>query len=108
LIKNAECVITNSFHATVFSILFNRKFFVEQLHHGANTNSRLYNLLKMLRLQHRMLKPKTVINDKFVNSDIDYEIVNLLLDSERANSKIDLVNVLTRKMENVETKVSKK
>ena len=44
-IKNAECVISNSFHATVFSILFSKQFvsFPKE-----ETNSRLTNILQEL------------------------------------------------------------
>lgn len=50
-IRNASVVITDSFHATAFSIIYNKEFFTYITNHG----SRLYNLLDMCNLQNRIL-----------------------------------------------------
>lgn len=52
LIKNAEVVVTNSFHATVFSILFHRPFFCSRNSFGFN--SRMEDLVGGLGLANRM------------------------------------------------------
>lgn len=49
---NAEYVITNSFHGTVFSILYEKPF-VSMLH--SDTGSRTADLLKMLELEKHLL-----------------------------------------------------
>lgn len=55
LIENAEYVITNSFHGTVFSIIYETPF-VSMLH--SNTGSRTVDLLKSLNLEsHLLYKP---------------------------------------------------
>jgi len=46
LLYQAEYVITNSFHGTVFSIIFEKKFFVVY-----NENTRIENLLKITNLE---------------------------------------------------------
>ncbi len=56
LIENAEYVITNSFHGTVFSIIYETPF-VSMLH--SNTGSRTVDLLKSLNLESHLLhKPE--------------------------------------------------
>lgn len=52
LIENAEFVITNSFHGTVFSIIYETPF-VSMLH--SNTGSRTVDLLKSLNLESHLL-----------------------------------------------------
>ncbi len=52
LIEGAECVITNSFHGTVFSILYNKPF-VSMLH--SDTGSRTVDLLTELGLESHIL-----------------------------------------------------
>lgn len=53
-IKNAEYIVTNSFHGTVFSIIYNRNFFtaLPSLH-----PERLEYLLETLELNDRIIKP---------------------------------------------------
>ena len=46
VIKYAQCVVTSSFHATVFSVIFSRPLFSIQLHDG--NDSRYKNLLDSL------------------------------------------------------------
>lgn len=51
LIRNAECVFTNSFHATCFSIIFRKEFYT-YLH--SKTGSRMQDLLEELGLDTQM------------------------------------------------------
>lgn len=52
-IMNAECVITDSFHACVFSILFNKPFVV--LVNKERGASRFHSLLAMFKQEHRIV-----------------------------------------------------
>ena len=63
MIRDAEYVVTNSFHATVFSILFEKKFFT--VVHGEKDqgrNIRMYDFLKQLGLEDRIRNavPETI------------------------------------------------
>jgi len=79
--KGAEYIITNSFHGTVFSINFNKKFFVELLPPPSKVNSRLTNVLELFGLTDRY------INEEFnFGGEIDYEKVNEILKDERKKS----------------------
>ena len=49
-IKNAEYVVATSFHATVFSIIFNKKFFIVP---HKKTGARVTNLLDKLEIKNR-------------------------------------------------------
>ena len=55
LLRNAEYVVTNSFHATAFSVLFHKKFFtVVQGKKDEGINVRMYDFLHSLGLDDRM------------------------------------------------------
>ena len=66
--KNAEYVITSSFHGTVFSIIFHKRFFTE-FHNKYVHNYRVESLLKKLKLEERAIKNCNLMNDydKFIN-----------------------------------------
>lgn len=53
--KYAKCVITTSFHATVFSIIFKRPFYSVKLGDGAD--GRYVNLLNRLKLTQQCVEP---------------------------------------------------
>lgn len=52
-ILNAECIITNSFHGTVFSIIFHKKFVSHLRNTKGVPKQRIINLLEQFRLSHR-------------------------------------------------------
>jgi len=68
LLHHAECVVTNSFHGCVFSVLFHKNFYYE-LTKGKNSNSRLVTLAKTLGLEDRNV---TVLSENNVQKAIDY------------------------------------
>ena len=65
LIKNAECIVTNSFHGTIFSILFEKDFYtITRL----NRNSRMESILSIVEMQDRLIdKPEEIKNVKIQN-----------------------------------------
>lgn len=64
-IKGAEIVFTNSFHATVFSIIFHKKLVAFDKDSSSKnvTNSRINDLLEMLNITNRKYKETTKIDD---------------------------------------------
>ncbi len=100
LIKNAEYVCTDSFHGTVFSIIFNKMFFNFRRHNPKNknnTNSRLDSLLNIAGIStDRILTGEENI-DKVLKYEIDYKIVNKNINEFRVDSKKWLLNSLTYK-----------
>ena len=80
LIKNAQFVCTDSFHASVFSILYNRPFVVFD-RNGKHTGmgSRINTLLKTFHLE----KLHYTGNLQDVSLEYDFSIANQLLNEER-------------------------
>lgn len=81
-IKNAEYVITTSFHATIFSILFKIPFYVIQM--NSSENSRAASLLNMLGIKDRILLANEVVS---LNKDIDWSFVEEKLEYYRLFSR---------------------
>lgn len=94
LIKNAEYVCTDSFHGTVFSIIFNKAFFVFPFE---STISRFNNLLGKLNLLDRIISSKSEFEKIDFNKKIDYIEVNELLEEERKKSVLFLENAIEDK-----------
>lgn len=87
LIKNAAYVCTDSFHATVFSILFHKNFAVcNRYKAGAGSkNSRIDTLLGVTGLEARR-KVSDFENVEIFDSPIDYSIVDEKLKAYRKES----------------------
>lgn len=72
--SDADFIITDSFHGTVFSIIFNKPFIsIVNKERGA---SRFNSFLGQLNLTNRMVNDINDINDNLINSKIDYVNVN--------------------------------
>lgn len=72
--RNAQFVITDSFHACVFSIIFNKPFLV--IGNAERGMSRFYSLLRMFGLEHRMVQNPMdfVLEDWcFVHPNVDVD-----------------------------------
>ena len=83
LFKNAECVISDSFHATVFSLVFNKKF-VDIL--PKTTHERMTDLLDLVGLRDRIVTDCTKESIAFMQEEIDYGRVNEILERKREES----------------------
>lgn len=68
LINNAEFIITNSFHGTVFSIIYNKLFYTIPVN---AVNSRIENLLTLTKLNRRLINS---IEDVNLEDDINFEM----------------------------------
>ena len=83
LIKNAEYVICTSFHATVFSIIFNKKFFIVP---HKKTSSRITTLLNKFGLSDRIVYTLDEFSKQDYNKEINYENVNKKIEEEKEKS----------------------
>ncbi len=91
-LKNANLVITDSFHGTAFSIIFKKDFYVFERfskEDPINQNSRIYNILDKLYLHDRLI----VDSIPHINS-IDYSKVLPLLENFRNVSKKFIIDSL--------------
>lgn len=82
LFANAEFVVTNSFHGTVFSINFSKPFYsvIKSQH---STNSRLTSILRKLALENRILSVGNPLPEII---DIDFSVPSERLEAERKHS----------------------
>jgi hypothetical protein len=62
LIKNAECVFTDSFHCCIFSIIYHRPFIVFERADGQKMSSRLMTLTNRFQLHQAMSDGKAVFD----------------------------------------------
>lgn len=89
-LKHAEYVVTNSFHGTVFSIVFKKKFICVP---NQKNPTRMVELLKNLGLENRLYQ----LNDHAVDidEDIDFASVHQKLDVLRVQSQNYLEEVFS-------------
>lgn len=80
-IYNAEYVITNSFHGTAFSIIFNKKFIVEMPKNN-ETQNRIIDLLELFKLSNRILDSSTEIFD-IVNQNSECSKIDSIIKNEQ-------------------------
>ena len=95
LFKNAEVVFTDSFHGSVFSIIFSKNFcvFERDKNNKVSKNSRLYDLLAKFELSDYLIKQNIGIT-KVLDKPIDYKRVNELLNKYRQESHMFLTEAL--------------
>lgn len=96
LIKNAEYIVTTSFHATVFSIIFNKKFWV--VPHRV-TGSRVIDLLSKLKISDRAVYSLNEFQKNKFDKEIDFNEVNNILNLEREKSINWLLNAINDEKE---------
>ena len=80
LIRDAEYVITNSFHGSAFSIIFEKQFYVIPFE---KTSTRMVNLLNLLGLEKRLVLSDISLDEK----EIDYKPVREKIKIEVARTR---------------------
>ncbi|MDR1652195.1 MAG: polysaccharide pyruvyl transferase family protein [Prevotellaceae bacterium] len=98
LIRDAEFVFTDSFHCTVFSLLFEKMFFTFKRYKSdskVSTNGRLYSLMLSVNLENRLLSNDASV-DKCLEMEIDYPQVLSKLNDLRQFTKKYLCDALTK------------
>lgn len=89
LIKNAELVCTNSFHAVAFSLIMNKKFwvFVNRVEDASTKPyQRILNITSVSGLQSRVIDENTCYANDW-NADIDWVTVNKKMSDLIKNAK---------------------
>ena len=85
-IKDAEMVITTSFHGVVFSILFHTNFVYFPIEGKfGRGNGRVSSLLEMVGLSNRIYSPKVSFDD-YYRTDIEWTRIEKIIDAERIKS----------------------
>ena len=89
-ILHADFVISASFHATMFSLIFNKQF--AALLPGAKTNARIEDILKYVGLEDRIINSLDALER--IEQPIEYEKVNLIMEEFKRNSAQALLETL--------------
>jgi len=85
LIRDAEYVFTDSFHCSVFSLLFKKKFFTFRRYRGdgkVSTNGRIYSLLSLVNLENRLLYGDENV-EKALSIKIDFDTAHEKIETLR-------------------------
>lgn len=88
MVKNASYILTDSFHGLSFSINLERQFVVFKRFSDddkISQNSRIYNILRKLQLENRLISSDQSVSF-LIDNIIDYSLVRPLLESERERS----------------------
>ena len=80
--KNADFIITDTFHGTIFSIIFNKEF--TTIIRNSNSN-KLVDLLERLNLAERKINDLNKL-DEYILNKIDYSITNDIILKEKENT----------------------
>ena len=81
---DAEFIITDSFHGTAFSIIFNKPFIA--IGNKERGLARFSSLLKLFNLEHRLVSSADEITSELINEKIDWKRVNKKVKSEQKRS----------------------
>lgn len=80
LISNAKYVVTNSFHGTALSLIYNKNFYIE---YSTDTNSRLINLANIFGFKDNIVNDNTDVHHPI---SVDYDHINKVLNIEKEKS----------------------
>lgn len=86
VIRYAEYVFTDSYHCMVFSCLYHRNFFIFPKIGKAQIN-RLTGLQELFEIPSRMITEDTTVNTIDAMGDIDWTVVDKILDEKRMESR---------------------
>ena len=89
LIDNASYVITDSFHATAFSLNLNTQFVIV---YPGKYSTRLQSILELLNLENRVAKDENDLS--VVENKVEYKEVNSRMNLMRSESINWLINAL--------------
>lgn len=94
-IKNAEYVVTSSFHGMALSIIFNKKFFYDIPDQGNGLGTRLESLAQIFDLKSRKIPMN--FND-YEKKEINYEKINQKINKEK-NISSDYIDEIIKDIE---------
>lgn len=93
LIRDSKFVVTDSFHATVLSVIFSKNFFT---HLPGKTNSRIVDFLDSLNLSNRYFSDIKDLNVELEN--VSYESVYKIIDSYKEECIKNIKELLNNKI----------
>lgn len=99
LLKNAEYIITDSFHMTAFSIIYHKNFYVVS---PGKTSTRIDSILQLCKIENRYISDEKIK----IENKIDYKAVDELLEKYRLKSIELLKSNLNCNLNNNISKIS--
>lgn len=96
LIRNAEYVCTDSFHGTVFSIIYKKQFysFTKKDDGEKSDNNRIYELLNEFKLKDRYINKSKIYDNINKRNEINYNEVYKILEEKKEESEKYLKSIL--------------
>lgn len=91
--QHAECVITDTFHGTIMSIITHKQFVSIVRNAGYGNSEKLTDLLVRLKLSNRQLTDFKLINNK-LSTKVDYQSTDQIIKEERKKT----INYLRRQL----------
>lgn len=82
--RDAKYIVTDSFHGTVFSIIFNKPFIA--IGNKERGLARFTSLLKMFGLEDRLVTSADNTTEELINKEIDWNAVNAKIKAEQERS----------------------
>ena len=85
-IRNAECILTDSFHGVLFAIIFEKDFYVFErftTKDDKNQNSRIYNILEILSIEDRLIRNT---KDFRKATPLNYDVIKKIVSKRRMES----------------------
>lgn len=92
VVEKAKCVVTTTFHGTIFSILNEKKFVSMPI------SPKTIQLLEMLSLSDRMLQKRTISEkdiEEIINNPINFGQVNTIIEQHRSRSSELLMEAIS-------------
>jgi hypothetical protein len=98
LIKHAECILTDSFHACVFSLIYQKQFFAFHRFQKKERASRIYSLMNLFDVAHRFCDSAERMNIEYMNvaNPISYDQPFALFEEKKNESLSYLKNHLAQ------------
>ena len=94
-VKGAACIVTDTFHGTVFSIKYNKPFavFIRE-----SNKNKISGLLSHFGLMERAVQNRKELHD-ILQTDIDLDRINNIIEYEQKRSEIYLRSAIINSME---------
>ncbi len=81
-VQNAECIVTNSYHGTIFSIIFQKPFYT--FNTISSRRCRIDTLAKKAGVKERIIDRSLFIDE--IKIEMDYEKINMNIQREKIRS----------------------
>ena len=95
LIKNSECVFTDSFHAVVFAYIFKKNFFVFERTKKDTMSSRIYSITELFNAKDRFCYNENQLDINYIQrvKPLNYDMENCRLNQLIKESEEYLINI---------------